>query len=129
MCPWRSSGSSVSVSWTVCGNSNVCVLDDVAEVVGQIEWERALFGVLREIEESGGRLVVSAEAPPALLKWALPDLGSRFGASAIFQVRVLDEVEQQAALQLRARTAWVRSPGGNVAVVAATLSAGHAEAI
>jgi DnaA family protein len=78
-------------------------LDDVDEVVGQIEWERAIFGVLREIEESGGRLVASAEAPPALLKWALPDLGSRFSASAIFQLRVLDEVEQQAALQLRAR--------------------------
>jgi DnaA family protein len=78
-------------------------LDDVDGVVGQLEWERAIFGVLREIEESGGRLVVSAEAPPALLKWALPDLGSRFSASAIFQLRVLDEVEQQAALQLRAR--------------------------
>jgi DnaA family protein len=78
-------------------------LDDVDEVVGQLEWERALFGVLREIEESGGRLVAAAEAPPALLRWALPDLGSRFSASAIFQLRVLDEAEQQAALQLRAR--------------------------
>jgi DnaA-homolog protein len=83
-------------------------LDDVDKVVGQLEWERAIFGVLREIEESGGRqsggrLVVSAEAPPALLNWALPDLGSRFSASAIFQLRVLDEGEQQAALQLRAR--------------------------
>jgi DnaA family protein len=78
-------------------------LDDVDEVVGQLEWERALFGVLREVEESGGRLVTAAQAPPALLRWALPDLGSRFSASAIFQLRVLDETEQQAALQLRAR--------------------------
>jgi DnaA family protein len=78
-------------------------LDDVDEVTGQLQWERELFGVLREIEESGGRLVTAAEAPPALLRWALPDLGSRFGASAIFQLRVLDEAEQQAALQLRAR--------------------------
>jgi DnaA-homolog protein len=78
-------------------------LDDVDEVVGQLEWERALFGVLREIEESGGRLVTAAQAPPALLRWALPDLGSRVSASAIFQLRVLDETEQQAALQLRAR--------------------------
>jgi DnaA family protein len=78
-------------------------LDDVDEVAGQLEWERELFGVLREIEESGGRLVTAAKAPPALLRWALPDLGSRFAASAIFQLRVLDEAEQQAALQLRAR--------------------------
>ena len=78
-------------------------LDDVDEVVGQLEWERALFGVLREIEESGGRLVTAAQPPPALLRWALPDLGSRLSASAIFQLRVLDETEQQVALQLRAR--------------------------
>jgi DnaA-homolog protein len=78
-------------------------LDDMDEVVGQLEWERALFGVLQGIEESGGRLVAAAEVPPALLRWALPDLGSRFSASAVFQLRVLDEAEQQAALQLRAR--------------------------
>jgi DnaA family protein len=85
-------------------------LDDVDEVVGQLEWERALFGVLREIEESGGRLVTAAQAPPALLRWALPDLGSRFSASAIFQLRVLDETEQQAALQLRARLRGLELP-------------------
>jgi DnaA-homolog protein len=59
--------------------------------------------VYREIEDGGGRLIVSAATPPALLQWALPDLGSRFSASAVFQLRVLDETEQQAALQLRAR--------------------------
>jgi len=85
-------------------------LDDVDEVAGQLEWERALFGVLREIEESGGRLVTAAGAPPALLQWALPDLGSRLSASTIFQLRVLDEVEQQAALQLRARLRGLELP-------------------
>jgi DnaA family protein len=78
-------------------------LDDLDEVVGRLEWERALFGVLQGVEEGGGRLVATAQTPPALLAWALPDLGSRFSASAVFQLRVLDEVEQQAALQLRAR--------------------------
>jgi DnaA family protein len=78
-------------------------LDDLDEVAGQLEWERELFGLWGEIEESGGRLVTAAQAPPALLQWALPDMGSRFSASAVFQLRVLDEAEQQAALQLRAR--------------------------
>jgi DnaA family protein len=73
------------------------------QVVGRLDWEHALFGVYREIEDGGGRLIVSAQTPPALLQWALPDLGSRFSASAVFQLRVLDEIEQQAALQLRAR--------------------------
>jgi len=78
-------------------------LDDVDEVVGRLDWERTLFGVYREIEDSGGRLVVCAQTPPALLQWALPDLGSRLSASTVFQLRVLDEAGQQAALQLRAR--------------------------
>ena len=78
-------------------------LDDLDEVAGQLEWERELFGLWGELEESGGRLVTAAQAPPALLQWALPDMGSRFSASAVFQLRVLDEAEQQAALQLRAR--------------------------
>jgi len=85
-------------------------LDDVDEVAGQLEWERALFAVLQGLEDSGGRLVAAAEAPPALMKWALPDLGSRFSASAVFQLRVLDEAEQQAALQLRARLRGVELP-------------------
>jgi DnaA-homolog protein len=87
----------------------LCV-DDLDEVVGQPEWEQALFGVWQGVEEGGGRLVAAAEAPPALLKWALPDLGSRFSASAVFQLRVLDEAEQQAALQLRARLRGVELP-------------------
>lgn len=78
-------------------------LDDVDVVVGRMEWEKTLFGVFREIEDSGGRLMVAAQTPPALLRWALPDLGSRLSASAVFQLRTLDELEQQAALQLRAR--------------------------
>jgi DnaA family protein len=87
----------------------VC-LDDLDRVVGQLEWEKALFGLLREIQERDGRLVVAAKAPPALLNWALPDLGSRFTAAAIFQLRELDEGEQQEALQLRARVRGFELP-------------------
>ncbi|HEX4647572.1 MAG TPA: DnaA regulatory inactivator Hda [Steroidobacteraceae bacterium] len=78
-------------------------LDDIEQVAGRVEWERAIFGLLRELEDGGGRLIAAAPAPPALIEWALPDLGSRCAAGAVFQLRVLDESEQQAALQLRAR--------------------------
>jgi DnaA family protein len=77
--------------------------DDIDRVVGRLDWERALFGLMREIDERGAGLVVAARAPPALLPWALPDLGSRFGASAVFQLRALDEAEQVQALQLHAQ--------------------------
>jgi DnaA family protein len=85
-------------------------LDDLDRVAGEPAWERGLFGLLRETEEAGGSLLASAQAPPALLPWALPDLGSRFGASAVFQLRALEEGEQQAALQLRARLRGLELP-------------------
>jgi DnaA family protein len=78
-------------------------LDDVELIAGKLEWERAWFGVVREVEDSGSRLLVAAQSPPALLRWSLPDLGSRLAASAVFQLRALDEQEQREALQLRAR--------------------------
>jgi len=80
----------------------ICI-DDLDCVVGQLEWERALFGVLREAQEREGRVVVAAKSPPALLPWKLRDVGSRFSAAAIFQLRELDEREQQEAMRLRAR--------------------------
>jgi DnaA-homolog protein len=85
-------------------------LDDVDAVVGNLEWDRALFRVLRDMQERGARLVMSAAVPPALITWALPDLGSRCAASAIFQLRALDEDEQQEALKLRAHTRGMELP-------------------
>jgi len=80
----------------------VC-LDDLDTVVGATSWEHVLFGLHRELEDRGARLIVAAKLPPALVKWTLPDLGSRFAASTVFQLRGLDEAEQLEALKLRAR--------------------------
>jgi DnaA family protein len=85
-------------------------LDDIDAVAGKLEWERSLFGVYREIEERGGRLIAAASRPPALLTWALPDLASRFAASAVFQLRMLDEAELRAALRLRAQIRGLELP-------------------
>lgn len=87
----------------------VC-LDDLETVAGRVEWEKAIFGLLRELEECGGALVMAGRPPPALLAWALPDLGSRCAAGAVLQLRALDEVEQQQALQLRARLRGIELP-------------------
>ena len=79
----------------------LCV-DDVDAVAGELAWERALFGVLREFEEGGARLALAAAHPPALLRWALPDLGSRCSAAGVLALRPLGERDQQLALQRRA---------------------------
>ena len=85
-------------------------LDDLESVAGELGWERRLFGLLREAEEAGGALVVAAQTPPALLRWVLPDLGSRCAAGAVFALRPLEEAEQHAALALRARLRGLELP-------------------
>jgi DnaA family protein len=85
-------------------------LDDLECVAGELAWERRLFGLLREAEEAGGAMVVAASAPPALVRWALPDLGSRCAAGTVFALRALEEAEQHAALTLRARLRGLELP-------------------
>ena len=85
-------------------------LDDLDAVLGRIEWERSLFTLVREAAERGMALVLAAQSPPALIEWALADLGSRCAAAAVFQLRALDEAEQQAALRLRARLRGLELP-------------------
>ena len=87
----------------------VC-LDDLERVVGEIDWERALFGLLHGLEDAGGRLLIAARVPPALLGWALPDLGSRCAAGAVFQLRALEEDGQRTALMLRAKLRGLELP-------------------
>jgi DnaA-homolog protein len=86
-------------------------LDDFDRVVGQAEWERGIFALLRELQDAGGRLLLAAQTPPTLLHWALADLGSRCCGATVFQLRRLDEEEQRAALELRARLRGLELPG------------------
>ncbi|MGH8258388.1 MAG: DnaA regulatory inactivator Hda [Steroidobacteraceae bacterium] len=87
----------------------VC-LDDIDAIVGHRDWEHALFGLHRELDERGGRLIASARAPPALLGWTLKDLGSRWSASAVFQLKGLEESQVLDALKLRASVRGLELP-------------------
>jgi DnaA family protein len=87
----------------------VC-LDDVHLAAGNEDWERALFGLYRELEECGGALVAAAPEAPALVRWELPDLASRFAAAAIHALRPLDEADQRHALMLRAKVRGFELP-------------------
>jgi DnaA-homolog protein len=80
----------------------VC-LDDGEAVAGAAGWERALFRLHQELDEQGGRLVMSAGAPPAALPFKLADLASRLNGGVVLTLQPFDEQEQLAALQLRAQ--------------------------
>jgi DnaA-homolog protein len=81
--------------------SLVC-LDDVACVLQQTAWNRALFNLHRELEERGGKLILADEQPPAAIEFALPDLSSRVLAGTVLRLQSLSEADQIAALRLHA---------------------------
>jgi len=85
-------------------------IDDLPRALGDAARERALFNLFREREERGASLVVSADAPPAAQRWLLPDIASRFGGSAVFELHALDEAGQGEALRRRAALRGVELP-------------------
>jgi DnaA family protein len=89
---------------------DVVCLDDLERVAGDAAWERALFALYNDLGEHRGNLVISANAAPAALGIALPDLASRLAACIVWQLRPLDEAEQGMALLARARALGIELP-------------------
>jgi len=85
------------------GQFSLVCLDDAEAVAGDSGGERALFRLHQELDEQGGRLVMSGATPPAALPFKLADLASRLNGGVVLTLQALDEQEQLAALQLRAQ--------------------------
>jgi DnaA family protein len=85
------------------GSRDLVCIDDVHLVVGNSDWEKALFGLCNEIFDAGYQLVVSATVSPRNLDIGLEDLRSRLQRLPSFHLRALDDGQRVAALQLRAR--------------------------
>ena len=86
----------------LAGRQFVC-LDDLYGVIGQPEWELALFDLWNQIVDNAGVLIVASNAPPKNSGIFLADLESRLSRLPVFHSRELDEVDRIKALQLRAR--------------------------
>ena len=80
----------------------VLCLDDVEQVIGNRDWELALFHLYNRMCESQTPLLVAAHTNPKYLTTALPDLASRLQSAAVFRLPVLSDEEKIAALKARA---------------------------
>lgn len=78
-------------------------LDDIQCVSGSEAWQYALFHLYNRMRDQGGKLLVTADQPPAQLGITLPDLVSRLTWGVIIALQELSEAEKVIALQLRAR--------------------------
>ena len=80
----------------------VC-LDDLDAVVGDPDWERAVFALFNAIVDTGGQAVVASVAAPRSCRFVLADLASRAASLPVFQLRALEETARGPALKLRAK--------------------------
>lgn len=87
-------------------------LDDLQAVAGDDAWELALFNLINRARESGCRLVFAATAAPRALPVTLPDLQSRLGWGAVFQLPRLEDADKLAILQFRAARRGLAMPDG-----------------
>lgn len=82
---------------------SLIALDDIQNVIGDKDWEFALFNLYNRVREKGVSMIVSSTEPLASLKIELADLKSRLSWGPIFQLTGLIDKEKQLALQLRAK--------------------------
>jgi len=85
-----------------CESLSFICLDDFEVIVGNVNWERAIFRLYTELEDHGGRLLIAASVPPTNLQIGLRDLASRVAAGIVLRLQALSDEEQISALTLRA---------------------------
>lgn len=79
----------------------VC-LDDLHAVLGQDDWELALFDLCNRARERGCRLLVAADGAPRALTVKLADLRSRLSWGIVYQLPQPDDDAKDAILRFRA---------------------------
>jgi DnaA family protein len=87
-------------------------LDDIHAVLGDPDWESALFNLYNSMRQEDRRLVVAGNAAPRALEVQLPDLRSRLSWAVVYQLVEGSDEEKSAILQFRAmRRGLSLSPG------------------
>lgn len=90
---------------------NVICLDDLQAVIGQAEWEIALFDLINRIKETQKTLLlISADQSPSALQPRLPDLASRLNWGEIYRLNPLTEEQKILVLQQNARQRGIELP-------------------
>lgn len=92
--------------------SELLALDDLGAIAGKHDAEHALFDLYNRAKAEGSALLFAADAAPAQLGIALPDLRSRLGACTRFALKPLDDGERRAVLKAQAAARGIELDDG-----------------
>ncbi len=80
------------------GKFDTVAVDDVPEWIATEASERALMSLYNVLRGRRARLVMTAHRSPLVLRFALPDLGSRLRAAACYRLAPLDDRDKRRLL-------------------------------
>lgn len=84
-------------------HSQFIAIDDIDVIIGDRNWEVALFNLINLTRENGQNLLLSSTQNPRRLDCTLPDLASRLIWGGSYQLHTLNDEQKHKALQARAR--------------------------
>jgi len=93
-----------------CETLDLVCLDGLEQISDDSGWNAAVFRLHTLMQDGPGRLYVASTAPPASLRFSLPDLRSRLLAAPVHQLHELDEDGRVEALEQRAARRGLELP-------------------
>jgi DnaA family protein len=90
--------------------SQLICIDDIEAIVGQSDWEEALFHLFNQLRDQDKYLVIASHTAPRELSLNLKDLHSRLQWGSVLHLSSLDENDRLAAIQMRARQLGLELP-------------------
>jgi len=93
-----------------CETLDLVCLDGLEQIADDSGWNAAVFRLHTLMQDGPGRLYVASTAPPASLRFSLPDLRSRLLAAPVHQLHELDEDGRVEALEQRAARRGLELP-------------------
>ena len=82
---------------------SVIGIDDIERVLGDRDWELALFHLINAVNDRGGNLLICGSTPAKQLSVELSDLHSRLNGAVAVQTDRLSDPEKLKVLKQRAR--------------------------
>ncbi len=83
-------------------NQPILILDDIDSVIGDKDWETALFNLINNTRDNQQRLLFSMRNNPRKIECILPDLASRLIWGGSYQLHALNDEEKVNVLKSRA---------------------------
>ena len=82
---------------------DLIAIDDIDQLIGNAEWEEALFHLYNRVRDAGKHLVLSSILPPQSMDFIFLDLSSRLNWGLIYHLQPLNDQQKMEAFHLTAQ--------------------------